>query len=74
MKKASPPKFMTESQIVELARGQIGYGRTQRDLAAEAGVSHGYVSTFLAGRKGIGPALLKALGFDPQPYYKKIKD
>lgn len=74
MKKASSPEFMTEGQIVELARSQIGYNRTQSDLANEAGVSQGYVSQFLSGEKGIGPALLKALGFEERAYYKKVKD
>lgn len=73
MAKKYPSGFMTEREIVQLARDQIGYGRTQGDLAEEANVSKAYVSGFLAGKKGIGPALLSALGFDTTRYYKRVR-
>lgn len=74
MTKKSPPVFMTEREIVKIARTLISYDVTQGELARSAKVSQSYLSGVLSGKKGIGPALLTAFGFDPQPYYKKIKD
>ncbi len=48
---------------------------TQQALARELGISQGYLSQFLAGgrpRPAIG--LLRSLGYDPDPYYRKADD
>ncbi len=48
--------------------------KTQRALAVELGISEAYLSDFLNGRRGAGPAILKRLGFEPTPYYRKAKE
>lgn len=45
--------------------------KSQRDLAQELGISEAYLSDFLNGRRSAGPTILRRLGYDPTPYYKK---
>ena len=67
-------KFLSEQEIIETMRARIGYKRTQNDLADKLGVSHSYLSELLAGKKkSPGPSILKALGYDPAPHYRKAK-
>ena len=48
-------------------------GKSQHELAKELGISQTYLCHFLLGRNGAGPAILKALGFDETPYYRKAE-
>ena len=63
--------FQSEQAIRETVRAKIGYRRTQLHLADELGISRSMLSEFLAGKKNAGPVLLKALGFDPRPHYRR---
>lgn len=62
--------YRAEKQLVELVKDQIG-NRTQKEWAKAAGISQAYLSDFLQGRRGPGPAILRALGFEQEPYYRK---
>jgi hypothetical protein len=66
--------YRSERDLAELVKAQIGYHKTQTEWAKKAGISRAYLSDFLAGKRGAGPAILKALGFEPTPYYRKARD
>lgn len=66
-------QYRTDRYIVAELRGRINYATTQREIAAELGVSNGYLSEVLAGKKSIGEKILKALGYDPRPHYRRGK-
>ena len=66
--------YRTEQDLVDMIRDQIGDRKTQKEWAKKAGISPAYLSDFLQGRRGAGPAILKALGFDPTPFYRKAAD
>lgn len=63
--------FQTSRQIADSLKARIGYGVTQRDIAKELGISTAYLCDFLAGRREAGPTILKKLGFDIAPLYRK---
>ena len=65
--------YMTSRQIAESLKNKIRYHKTQRDLSRELGVSGSYLCDFLSGNREAGPLILKALGFDKTPRYKKSK-
>lgn len=65
--------FKSEQDIIEVVRAKITYRRHQTALAAELGVSRSYLSEFLAGKKSPGPVILRAIGYDPSPYYRKAE-
>ena len=46
--------------------------KTQRKMADELGISEAYLSDFLNGRRNAGPTILKRLGYDPTPHYKRL--
>lgn len=66
--------YRSDRELADLVKAQIGYRKTQRDWAKKAGISPAYLSDFLQGKRGPGPAILRALGFDPTPYYRKSKN
>jgi transcriptional regulator with XRE-family HTH domain len=65
-------RYVTSAALRKILQGQIKYGATQTDLAAELGVSRSYLCDFLQGNREVGPTILKALGYDPTPYYRAI--
>ncbi len=46
-------------------------GRTQRDLAADLGISQQYLNGILLGKQDPGPTVLKKLGLERVILYKK---
>ena len=64
-------RFRSEDDVVADLRSRVTYEVGQNDIAAELGISQAAVSEVLAGKKGLGPKVLKALGYDPTPYYRK---
>jgi len=67
-------RYKTSSQIAADLQSLITYEVTQRDLAKTLGVSTAYLSDILAGKRGAGPKVLKALGYGPEPHYRKEPD
>ena len=63
----------SEAEIAEALRARISYRVSQTDLAKELGISHAHLSEVLAGKKRPGPVVLKAMGYDPAPYYCKVQ-
>ena len=64
-------QYKTAQEIADEIRSRISYAMSQKDLAAEIGVTQGHLSDVLAGKKSIGAKLAKALGYDPTPYYRR---
>jgi transcriptional regulator with XRE-family HTH domain len=62
----------TEKELKQLIIDRIKYGVTQKSLAKELGISQGYLSDFLAGKRGIGTQIVKALGFE-QVFIRRSK-
>ena len=60
-------------EIAEALRDRINYKTTQTDLAKQLGISHSHLSEVLGGKKKVGPVILKALGYDLTPHYRKAK-
>lgn len=63
--------FVTSREIADILKARLGYEVKQRDLAQECGVSPAYMSDFLVGNREVGPTILKALGYEITPYYRK---
>jgi transcriptional regulator with XRE-family HTH domain len=63
-------RYYSNDEIIALALIMRGE-RSQKALAKELGISEPYLSDFLNGRRDAGPAILKALGFDHMPFYRK---
>ena len=66
-------KTQSETEIVEALRERIDYHTTQDAIAKELGISRSYLCEVLGKKKKVGPVILKALGYDPTPHYRKVK-
>ena len=64
-------RYMTSADIRQLLKARITYTVTQKHIAKDLGVSGAYLSDYLAGNREVGPTILKKLGFDLTPHYKK---
>ena len=63
-------RYRNNKELIEVAKAAIGAG-TQKEWARCFGISEAYVSDFLKGRRRAGPAILSALGYGTEPYYKE---
>lgn len=63
--------YRTDEQIAAELRSKIGYATTQTAMAEELGLSKAYLSEVLAGKKSVGKKILKALGYEPTPFYRR---
>lgn len=63
--------YHSDREIVAGLRSRIKYDFGQVDLAKELKVSKAYISELLAGKRGVGERVLKALGYSPTPHYRK---
>lgn len=64
-------RYKTSRQIAADVQALISYDVTQRDVAKTLGVSTAYLSQFLAGQREVGPKILKALGYEIAPLYRR---
>jgi hypothetical protein len=64
-------RYASNADLIAIVKARINYETTERDIANEFGISASYLSDFLQGKRDAGPAILKALGFDEQPFYKR---
>ncbi len=62
---------MKEKDLLEIIKKRIKYGVSQGYVAKQLGVSDGYLSDVLNGKRGIGEKIPKALGYEV--IYKKAK-
>jgi hypothetical protein len=65
--------YKDDQDLRDIVRAAIGQNGTQKAWADEAGISQAYLSDFLKGSRGAGPTILKAIGFEPTPYYRKAE-
>lgn len=65
------PRYVTSRVLAEQIKAEIGYGCTQRDIAARLNISTAYLCDFLSGRREAGPKILEALGYETTPLYRK---
>ena len=56
-------KTYTETEIIEVLRRRVGYGRTQAQLAGELGIKRPHLCAILSGKRRITKSLILALGF-----------
>lgn len=63
--------YVTSRAIAEQVKRMIKYGTTQKMLAKQFGISAAYLCDFLQGRREAGPKILRALGYDPIPRYRR---
>lgn len=64
---------MTEDGALKLLRREVAKAPSQRQWAADNGVNAGDLSRALTGKKGIGPAIFRALGLQKVVTYKRVK-
>jgi transcriptional regulator with XRE-family HTH domain len=64
----------TSADIRTLLINKLGYNFSQKDMAKKLGVSNSYLSDYLAGKREVGPTILKALGFSVVPRYERAKN
>jgi len=62
---------MKQKDLIEIIKKRIKYGVSQGYVAKQLGVSNGYLSDVLNGKRGIGEKIPKALGYEID--YRKIK-
>jgi predicted transcriptional regulator len=65
--------YKSEDDIVAAIRARVSYDVGQSDIAQELGISQSYLSELLSGKKSLGPLVLKKLGFDPKPHFRKAQ-
>lgn len=65
--------YKTDRELAQIVKTAIGHNGTQKSWANGVGISQAYLSDFLAGNRGAGPAILKAVGFELIPYYRKAE-
>jgi hypothetical protein len=57
---------------IEVLRKKID-GKSQAEAASQLGITQGYLSDILNGRRAIGPKVLKALGLKKVVEYREIQ-
>jgi hypothetical protein len=65
--------YRNDRELAQLVKAAIGHNGSQKQWAEDVGISAAYLSDFLRGNRGAGPAILKALGFETSPYYRKAE-
>ena len=63
--------YLTSRQIADMLKKRITYHVRQKSIAKALGVSQSYLCDFLAGKREVGPKILKALKFEIVPYYRR---
>lgn len=68
------PIFLNRTEIVAKVRAEMSRKHlTQKDMAKRLGVSEGNFSDVMRENRGLGPKLLKALGYSLVPHYRREK-
>jgi hypothetical protein len=62
--------LQSEQEIVEGLRRRCGNAAAVTALAAELGVARSYLVDIVAGRRGLGPAVYKKLGYERVVMYR----
>lgn len=64
MAAATTAQELTKAEVLDRLRGLVGFGRTQADIAREAGISRAWVNKVLNGRQAPAPAMLRLAGIE----------
>lgn len=68
------PQFLNRTEIVAKVKSEMAAKKlNQKQMAERLGVSEGYFSDFVKEKRGVGPSLLTALGYDLTPHYRRAK-
>jgi len=68
------PQFLNRTEIVAKVKAEMAQkSLTQKDMARKLRVSEGYFSDFIKEKRGVGPAILTALGYDLTPHFRRAK-
>lgn len=66
--------YYTDAELAALLRAMMRRsGKTQKEWARQAKIGEAYLSDFLRGRRGAGPTILKAMGFEKGQYFRRSK-
>ena len=65
------PEPVNAMQIVEELRSMVEES-SLRTVSAETGIAYSRICDFLNGRRPLSRRAVKALGYDPTPFYRKI--
>lgn len=66
--------YLTTDDIIEHVRKLLAdRKKTQKQYAAELGVAETFLGDVLNKRRPLGPLMLKRLGYDATPYYRRAK-
>lgn len=68
--------YVTDKDLSEMLMQRVGPSpkKRQQDIAQELGVAPSFLSDVLKGRRRFTPKILRKLGYDPTPHYKKAKE
>lgn len=64
--------MLNHDQLIALLKSRIRTAGTQKTFAKQIGISPQYLSDVLAGRRMPNRQILKALGYECVPCYKRI--
>lgn len=62
---------MKQEAVMKRLRDYVAAEESQRTAAAKIGVSASYLGDVLAGRRTIGPTILKAIGLERDVQYRE---
>jgi plasmid maintenance system antidote protein VapI len=67
-------RFHSPDEIIDVLRERLASRGAQTEFAEASGVSKSYLSELIAGKKvAPGDAVLRGLGFDPTPHYRRLR-
>lgn len=66
--------YVTDKDLTEMLLQRLGPKKRQQDIAQELGVAPSFLSDVLKGRRRFTPRILRKLGYDPTPHYRKAKE
>jgi hypothetical protein len=66
-------RYRTDRELAAEIRSRLNDQTSQRELAQEFKISPAYLCDFLKGKRGAGPAILAALGYETTPFYRKAE-
>jgi transcriptional regulator with XRE-family HTH domain len=68
------PRFHSPDEVIEVLRERTTSRGAMTEFAEAAGVSKSYLSELITGKKAApGDAVLRGLGYDPTPHYRRLK-
>lgn len=63
-------RYYSSDEVAAAVR-KLYKGKTQKQLAKRLDISQTYLCHIMQGKVSAGPTVLKALGFEAKPFYRK---